>query len=85
MEGARSRASYSARARRKNREFVVSHKLEPTYQAKLSQPLKDVAILILETGLREVKQSDWIGQMCLSFPPSTQSLGASESGMAVPR
>ena len=36
----------------RNREFVLSHKLEPTYLAAAPQPLQDVAILILETGVR---------------------------------
>ena len=36
----------------KNREYVVSHRLEPLYLTALPQPLKDVAILILETGFR---------------------------------
>jgi integrase len=45
----------------KSREFVVSHKLEPVYLAALSQPLKDIAILILEAGLRvgEAVGLDW--------------------------
>jgi integrase len=36
----------------RQREFVVSHKLEPIYLNAAPQPLKDVAILILETGVR---------------------------------
>ena len=36
----------------KGREFTLSHKAEPLYLAALTQPLKDVATLILETGLR---------------------------------
>ena len=36
----------------KSRDFIVSHKLEPSYLNAVPQPLKDVAILILETGLR---------------------------------
>jgi integrase len=45
----------------KNREFVVSHRLEPKYLAALSQPLRDVAVLILETGLRigEAVSLEW--------------------------
>jgi integrase len=35
-----------------NREFVLSHELEPTYLNTCPQPLKDVALLILDTGLR---------------------------------
>ncbi len=35
-----------------NREFVVSHKLEPVYLAAAPQPLKDVALLVLDTGVR---------------------------------
>jgi integrase len=35
-----------------NREFVLSHKLEPVYLDACPQPLRDVAILILETGIR---------------------------------
>jgi integrase len=36
----------------RNREFVLSHEQEQSYLAIAPQPLKDVAILILETGLR---------------------------------
>lgn len=36
----------------RNREFVLSYKLEPVYLDAAPQPLKDVAILILETGVR---------------------------------
>jgi integrase len=36
----------------RNREFVVSHKLEPKYLEGCPQPLKDVALLSLDTGLR---------------------------------
>jgi integrase len=36
----------------RNREFVVSHALEPKYLEACPQPLADVAILILETGVR---------------------------------
>jgi integrase len=36
----------------RNREFVLSHQLEPTYLEAAPQPLKDVAILILESGVR---------------------------------
>jgi integrase len=36
----------------RNREFVLSHGLEPKYLAAAPQPLKDVAILILETAVR---------------------------------
>jgi len=36
----------------RNREFVLSHRAEPTYLNAAPQPLKDVAILILETGVR---------------------------------
>jgi integrase len=36
----------------RNREFVLSHGLEPTYLKACPQPLRDVAILILETGVR---------------------------------
>ena len=35
-----------------NREFVFSHALEPKYLGAAPQPLRDVAILILETGVR---------------------------------
>jgi len=35
-----------------NREFVLSHELEPVYLAATPQPLHDVALLILDTGLR---------------------------------
>jgi integrase len=36
----------------RNREFVLSHALEPKYLEAAPQPLRDVAILILETGVR---------------------------------
>jgi integrase len=36
----------------RNREFVLSHRLEPTYLEACPQPLRDIAILILETGVR---------------------------------
>ena len=36
----------------RNREFVMSHVLEPKYLEAAPQPLRDVAILILETGVR---------------------------------
>jgi integrase len=36
----------------RNREFVLSHKLQPAYLEAAPQPLKDVAILILESGVR---------------------------------
>jgi len=35
-----------------NREFVLSHAVEPRYLATAPQPLRDVAVLILETGVR---------------------------------
>jgi integrase len=35
-----------------NREFVLSHRLEPKYLETAPQPLRDVASLILETGVR---------------------------------
>jgi integrase len=36
----------------RNREFVLSHRLEPKYLEATPQPLRDVAVLILETGVR---------------------------------
>jgi integrase len=36
----------------RNREFVLSHKLELKYLEAAPQPLRDVAILMLETGVR---------------------------------
>ncbi len=36
----------------RNREFVLSQREEPKYLAAATQPLRDVAILILDTGLR---------------------------------
>jgi len=36
----------------RNREFVLSHGLEPKYLQTAPQPLHDVAILILESGMR---------------------------------
>ena len=34
------------------REFVLSHRLEPEYLDAAPQPLRDVALLILESGIR---------------------------------
>jgi integrase len=36
----------------RNREFVLSHKLQPTYLDAVQQPLRDIAVLILEAGVR---------------------------------
>jgi integrase len=36
----------------RGRDFVVSHKLEPKYLEACPQPLRDAALLILDTGLR---------------------------------
>jgi integrase len=36
----------------RQREFVLSHRLEPQYLEAAPQPLKDVVVLILETGVR---------------------------------
>jgi integrase len=36
----------------RNREFVLSHRLEPKYLEACPQPLRDVATLMLETGVR---------------------------------
>lgn len=36
----------------RNREFVLSHNQEPNYLDFAPQPLKDVALLLLDTGLR---------------------------------
>jgi integrase len=36
----------------RNREFVLSHTLQPKYLAAAPQPLQDVALLILESGIR---------------------------------
>jgi integrase len=36
----------------RNREFVLSHSLQPKYLAAAPQALKDVALLILESGVR---------------------------------
>jgi integrase len=45
----------------RSREFVLSHVLEPVYLAELKQPLHDVAVLMLDTGLRigEVLKLEW--------------------------
>ncbi len=45
----------------RNREFVLSHNLEPDYLDFAPQPLKDVALLILDTGLRvgEAVNLEW--------------------------
>jgi integrase len=45
----------------RNREFVLSHDKEPVYLASLKQPLQDVAVLLLDTGLRigEVVKLEW--------------------------
>ena len=36
----------------RNREFVLSHTLQPKYLAAAPHPLQDVALLILESGIR---------------------------------
>lgn len=36
----------------RNRDFVISHALEPKYLAACPQPLQDAALLMLETGVR---------------------------------
>jgi integrase len=36
----------------RNRDFVLTHRLELKYLGAAPQPLKDVAILILESGVR---------------------------------
>lgn len=45
----------------RNRDFVLSHDAEPKYLAACPQPLHDVALLILDTGLRlgEALALDW--------------------------
>jgi site-specific recombinase XerD len=36
----------------RNREFVLSQKLEPVYLGATPEPLKDVALLMIDTGVR---------------------------------
>lgn len=36
----------------RNREFILSHRLEPKFLEAAPQPLRDVAVLILEAGIR---------------------------------
>ena len=45
----------------RNREFVLAHKDEKRYLAALKQPLRDVATVLLDTGLRigEVLTLEW--------------------------
>lgn len=45
----------------KNREFVLPHELEATYLAALPSPLCEVAVVLLDTGLRlgELLSLDW--------------------------
>jgi integrase len=45
----------------RNREFVLGHDAEQTYLATLNQPLRDVAVLLLDTGLRvgEALSLEW--------------------------
>jgi len=45
----------------RNREFVLSHKQERTYLEKAPQPLREIAMLTLDTGLRigEVVELEW--------------------------
>jgi integrase len=46
----------------RNREFVLSHQLEPAYLERAPEPLKDVAVLILESGVRpgEAVNLQWL-------------------------
>lgn len=37
----------------RNRDYILSHQLQPRYLEATTQPLKDVAVLILETGVRQ--------------------------------
>lgn len=45
----------------RNREFTLSHAEEPGYLAAARQPLRDISLLILDTGLRlgEALALDW--------------------------
>jgi integrase len=45
----------------RNREFVLSHQLERVYLERAPQPLRDVGLLILDTGLRigEALELEW--------------------------
>ena len=45
----------------KNREFTLSHDREAVYLAALPSPLSDVAMVLLNTGLRlgELLSLDW--------------------------
>jgi integrase len=45
----------------RNREFVLADDLEETYLAAAPQPLRDAALLMLDTGVRvgEASQLDW--------------------------
>jgi integrase len=45
----------------RNREFVLNHQLQPVYLEAAPQPLRDVAILILESGVRpgEAARLSW--------------------------
>lgn len=45
----------------RNREFTLSHAQEPVYLAAAAQPLRDISLLILDTGLRlgEALAMDW--------------------------
>jgi hypothetical protein len=49
VESARSGATHRGE---RNREFVLNHGLEPKYLEAAPQPLRDIAILMLETGVR---------------------------------
>jgi integrase len=59
----------------RNREFVLSHEQEADYLAAAPEPLRDVAKLILDTGLR-------IGEACALEWPNvhTEPAGKAKSG-----
>lgn len=42
----------------RNRDFVLSHQLQPKYLDAAPEPLKDVAVLILETAVRPGEAAD---------------------------
>lgn len=66
------------------REFVLSHKFQPKYLEAAPQPLRDVAVLILESGIRPGEAVSLQWPLCTTFSrPCVRN--SSPFGMGNPR